>query len=246
VKLYVLRLGTVEVDVAKFMAMEPERGKRYAGPVTAFLIETDDGGHVLVDTGLAPEHVDDPQARLPQPDVVVTMRPEDDIVHQLGRIGLAPADIGTVINTHFDFDHCGGNRHFRHADLYVQRSHYEWASQTETPWRQDWDLEGVEYRLVDGEAEIVDGIRAIPTPGHVPGHASLTLTLPNTGAVIIAGDAAQTHVMFEEERVLGTPDPEQVRASIRALKAIRDRHGATVFVCHDVDRVYRELPAYYD
>ena len=83
-RLYVIPLGIVEVDVAKFMPWEPERGERYSGPVAGFLIQTDDGKNVLVDTGLSPDHIEDPECRIPKPDVVVEMTPEDDIRHQLG------------------------------------------------------------------------------------------------------------------------------------------------------------------
>src|SRR5436305_1119280 len=85
-----LASGSVEVDVATFMPWEPERGDRYSGPAAAFLVQTDDGTNILVDTGLAPEHLENPEARVPQPLVVVTMRPEDDIRNRLAEIGLAP------------------------------------------------------------------------------------------------------------------------------------------------------------
>jgi N-acyl homoserine lactone hydrolase len=251
VRVYVIPLGTVEVDVAKFMPWEPERGERYSGPVAAFLVQLDDGTNVLVDTGLSPDHVDDPEARIPQPDVVVTMTPEDDIRHQLSLIGLAPADIDYVVVTHFDFDHCGANRFFPEATFVVQREQYEYAKATpERCFRQDWDLPELRYRLVDGDQELLPGVDLVATPGHAPGHQSVVVRgLDNTGTVILASDAAHTHVEFEEERVDGTPDPATILASIRKLKAIRDAEDATVLLCHDADAwrsTYRLLPAYYD
>jgi N-acyl homoserine lactone hydrolase len=248
---YVLPLGTVEVDVSKFMAWEPERGERYSGPVAGFLIQTDDGVNVLVDTGLAPEHVEDPEARLPQPDVVVTMTPEDDVRHQLGLIGLAPDDIDYVVVTHFDFDHVGGNRFFPEATFVAQREQYEYAKATpERCFAVDWDLPQLSYHLIEGDQELLPGIELVTTPGHAPGHQSVIVRgLASTGTVILASDAAHTHVEFEEERVDGTPDPETIRASIRKLKWIRDAEDATVLLNHDVDHwrtTYRLLPDFYD
>jgi N-acyl homoserine lactone hydrolase len=249
-RLYVLPLGTVEVDVARFMPWEPERGERYSGPVAGFLIQTDDGMNVLVDTGLSPEHIRDPEARIQGPDVIVTMMPEDDIRYQLGLLALSPEDIDVVVVTHFDFDHCGGNRFFPDATFVVQRDQLEYARATpERCFPQDWDLPGLHYELVDGDRELMPGIELLLTPGHSPGHQSLVLRgLPHTGTVILAADAAHTHVEFEEERVDGVDDPETILASIRKLKRIRDAEHATVLLNHDAgawSTSYRLPPEYY-
>lgn len=250
-RLYVLPLGEVEVDVAKYMATEPERGERYAGPVAGFLIRTDDGTSVLVDTGLAPEHLDDPECRVPAPDLVVRMLPDDDIRHRLAEIDLKPNDIHVVVQTHFDFDHCGGNRFFPKARFVVQRDHYAFAKAH--PKRCpaiDWDRPELRYELVDGDIELMPGIELVRTPGHAPGHQSVVVRgLRHTGTVVLAADAAHTHVELEEERLPGTADDAQLLASIRKVKAIRDSDRATVLVCHDVDawaHSYRLSPDYYD
>ena len=247
-RLYLLPLGIVEVDVAKFMAWEPFRGERYSGPASGFLIQTDDQ-NILVDTGLSPEHVDNPEARTKQPDVVVTMTPEDDVRHRLSEIGVRPEDVSTVIQTHFDFDHCGGNRFFPQATFVVQREHYIYAG--EHPERfpaQDWDRPELEYRLVDGDVEILPGVELVPTPGHAPGHQSVVLRGMDCGTVILTADAAHTHREFEEELVAGTPEDADLLASIRKLKAIRDREQAIVITCHDVDawaNTYTVSPDHY-
>ncbi len=253
-RLYVIPLGTVEVDVAKFMAWEPERGERYAGPVAAFLIQTDDGKNVLVDTGLSPDHIDDPECRIPKPDVVVEMTPEDDIRHQLSLIGIKPEDIDIVVITHFDFDHAGGNRFFPDAQFVVQREQYEYAKATpERCFAQDWDLPELDYRLIDGDQELLPGIELVTTPGHAPGHQSLIVrALPSTGTVILSSDAAHSHVEFEEERRDPNQDEETIEtilASIRKLKRIRDAENATLLLNHDADHWstdYKLLPEYYD
>jgi N-acyl homoserine lactone hydrolase len=253
-RLYVIPLGTVEVDVAKFMAWEPERGERYSGPVAAFLIQTDDGKNVLVDTGLSPDHIDDPECRIPRPDVVVEMTPEDDIRHQLRLIGVEPEDVDIVVITHFDFDHAGGNRFFPGAQFVVQREQYAYAKATpERCFAQDWDLPELDYRLIDGDQELLPGIDLVATPGHAPGHQSLVVRgLPNTGTVILASDAAHSHVEFEEERRDPNQDEETIEtmlASIRKLKRIRDAENATVLLNHDAEHWstdYKLLPDYYD
>ncbi len=250
-RLYLLDYGDVEVDVQKFMAWEPDRGERYKAQAAGFLIQTDDGKNILVDTGLAPEHMEDPECRFPAGDLTVTMTPEDDVRSRLAEIGLRPDDVDIVVQTHFDFDHCGGNRHFPNATFVVQREQYEYAK--ENPGRcppVDWDRSELSYRLIDGEQELVPGVELLVTPGHAPGHMSVILRgLKNTGTVILSADAAHTHREFEEELLGGSPDDEQILASMQRLKKIRDAEDATLIVCHDVDAWngwYKISPDYYD
>src|SRR5262249_39443094 len=162
---------------------------------------TADGGNVLVDTGLAPEHLYDPEARVPRPDLVGAMRPEDHILRPLERIGVRQGDLQYVVKTHPDFGHWGGNKVFPPERLFVQREQYEYAQKN--PERcppEDWDLDALGYDLLDGDRDLFPGVRVVTTPGHAPGHQSVVVRLPRTGTVIVAADAAFTHVMFEEER----------------------------------------------
>jgi N-acyl homoserine lactone hydrolase len=250
-RVYVLPLGEVEVDVATFMSWEPDRGERYVGPAAGFLIQTDAGENVLVDTGMSPEHIENPEARVPQPDMVVTMRPEDDVRARLREVGVDPSEVSLVIQTHLDFDHCGGNRFFAHAPFVVQREHYQYAkAHPERFPRQDWDLPELKYRLIDGDQEILPGIELVTTPGHAPGHQSVIVRgLANTGTLILSADAAHTHREFEEELLPGTAADDDLLASIRKLKRIRNAESATLVTCHDADAwrdEYRISPEYYD
>ena len=45
---------------------------------------------------------------------------------------------------------------------------------------------------LDGEAEVLPGIRLLPTPGHTDGHQSVLVDTPD-GLVVIGGDVAYTY-----------------------------------------------------
>ena len=192
-RLYVIPLGIVEVDVSKFMAWEPERGERYAGPVAAFLIQTDDGKNVLVDTGLSPDHIEDPECRLPQPDVVVEMTQEDDIRHQLGLIGVKPEDVDIVVITHFDSTtraETGSSRtpssSSNGSSTNSRRRRRSAASGGTGTCRAELPAD----RRRPGAAA---GNRARHDAGSAPGHQSVIVRgLPNTGTVILSSDAAHS------------------------------------------------------
>src|SRR5919197_6565968 len=104
---------------------------------------------------------------------------------------------GDVINTHLHFDHCGGNRLFAGVPIYVQRAEREAAREPDYTIPEWAEFEGATYEEVDGEAEILPGIRVVPTPGHTPGHQSVLVDTED-GLVVVAGDVGYTWKQFDE------------------------------------------------
>jgi len=98
--------------------------------------------------------------------------------------------IDVVINTHLHFDHVGGNHRFAGRPIYVQRQELEDARTLEDYTILDWvDAPGVTYVPVDGELELLPGVRLVPAPGHTRG--SQVLVVESDGRrVVIAGDTA--------------------------------------------------------
>jgi N-acyl homoserine lactone hydrolase len=109
---------------------------------------------------------------------------------------LIPRDVVCVINTHLHFDHCGGNRLFAGTPIHVQRAERE-AARGEGYTIPEWvEFEGATYVEHDGEAEILAGVRVVPTPGHSPGHQSV-LVDTDDGLVVLAGDVGYTWKQFD-------------------------------------------------
>ena len=101
--------------------------------------------------------------------------------------GDIPRDVVWVINTHLHFDHCGGNRLFPGVPIHVQRLELQGPHDP-----HEWvDFPGATYVEHDGEAEVLPGIRLLPTPGHTRGHQSVLVDTPD-GLVVIGGDVAYT------------------------------------------------------
>jgi N-acyl homoserine lactone hydrolase len=109
---------------------------------------------------------------------------------------LIPRDVVCVINTHLHFDHCGGNRLFRGTPIHVQRAEREAALADDYTIHTWVDFEGATYVEHDGEAEILPGVRVLPTPGHTPGHQSV-LVDTDDGLVVLAGDVGYTWKQFD-------------------------------------------------
>jgi N-acyl homoserine lactone hydrolase len=120
------------------------------------------------------------------------------------------AGIDMVVNTHLHFDHCGGNRLFAGRPIYVQRRELDDARNQDDYTIREWvDAPGVHYLPVDGELELLPGVRLVPAPGHTPGTQVVVVETPGR-PVVIGGDMA---VWFGE---LDEPETEG-QLLVRAL-----------------------------
>ena len=145
-------------------------------PVYVHVIDHPDA-RVLVDTGMTQLHpaVADMDPRL----VPLSTQADFDL-----------ATIDLVINTHLHFDHCGGNHLFAGKPIYVQRQELEDARNEDDYTIHEWvDAPGVQYVPVDGELELLPGIRLIPAPGHTRG-TQVVVVEAGWRSAVIAGDVA--------------------------------------------------------
>jgi N-acyl homoserine lactone hydrolase len=206
-------------------------------PVSSYLVRLDNGELLLVDTGMSVGHIENPELTwggTPFSEVLTpVMAAADSIEHQLAVVGVTPDDIAHVINTHLHFDHAGNNFLFRNATFYAQRDHYEFAQGNPSFPNEYWNLPGLQFQLLDGATELFPGVEIIPTPGHAPGHQSVLVRLPETGSVIICGDAVYLRDNYDLDNWNGHGDPEAARASAQLLKQRAEAENATLLFGHD-------------
>lgn len=103
-------------------------------------------------------------------------------------VGLAVDDIDIVILTHLHFDHCGYLHLFKGKPIYVQHDELDHAHEAggiDKHYHQPF-YEGVDFILVDGTREIVEGVTAMLTPGHTPGCQSVIVEAKD-GVMAISG-----------------------------------------------------------
>lgn len=202
-----------------------------------FLLTTGDGRHILIDTGFPPGYGSDAAAcsrldGLEHDAQIVRMGPGNLLEGQLALLGLTPSDISLTILTHSHLGQVGGLARLTHAPVLMTRA--ERANPRPLYHRDARPLAwpDADYRLIDDDTEICGGgLIAIPTPGHTLGHLSVLLILPETGPVILTGDAIGRFedVMngFED-----AADEELARTSANRLLALAAESRGMVIYGH--------------
>jgi len=126
----------------------------------------------------------------------------------LKHLGFTPEDITDVILTHLHYDHAGGATKmnadgklvptFPNAKYYVQREHFGWAMKPTEKDRASFLKENFIplqeancLILVDGETELLPGLRLLPIDGHTTAQ-QMVLVRGEDRTLLFAGDLLPT------------------------------------------------------
>lgn len=244
-KLYVMRNGTApdmpkEARVSTGAPIDPT--DVVAIPTMTCLIDHP-AGYVLYDTGWS-----DP-SRWPMKFKV----PEDEkILNSLARVGVKAEDIKYLICSHLHLDHSGSLELFPNAQIIVSDVEFTNVAKLYLLNKlgtiyikadvDQWVKQGLNWKLIDSEYEVVDfldGIKLITLgSGHSFGMLALLVELPKTGNVILTSDA-----IYCTENV-GPPiqlpgviqDPEGYKKSLHFLLDLAKKYNAQLWYGHDMEQ----------
>ncbi len=162
-------------------------------PFTVLAVKT--GGRlVLLDSGTGGGQAGGPKAGL--------------LAQSMAAAGLDPKDVKTIIVSHFHGDHIFGlmakdtnAQTFPDAEIIVPAAELKWWTQPvdSIPQPRRGNAQRVQatlpswknVKVVDGEADLVPGIRAIPAHGHTQGH---TAHLISSGGKQLLATADATNI----------------------------------------------------
>lgn len=201
-------------------------------PCTAFLIRHPAKGLALFDTGLGPRF-ERPAGTSAKG--LADLEDDGTMGARLTAIGVDPADIRWIINSHLHSDHAGGNVYFPNASVIVQSAELDYArAGTDRAYHgPEFDL-GQPFVRVNGEHDMFgDGsVVLFPSPGHTPGHQCARVRTAS-GSVVLAADCCNLKRSLDEMRL---PDhvfnADQAMDTLRVLKSMRDQ-GTRIFYGHD-------------
>lgn len=168
---------------------------------------------ILVDTGIGGKWSEKEQN-------IFGVEPGDGmIVDKLREQGIERQDVSHVIFTHLHFDHAGATTRynedgeleltFPEATYYVQRDQFEWAqnptekdagSFREEDFRPLLDYD--DLVLIDGDQDVLPGIRCIRVDGHTEGLQVVEVSGTNQSLVFVA-DLIPTQHHFRLPYIMG-------------------------------------------
>jgi glyoxylase-like metal-dependent hydrolase (beta-lactamase superfamily II) len=244
-RLYILNCGEgVAGDISRWSGVDSGKSMNFAD--SCYLIHHVHGWF-LWDTGIADAIANMPNGQAPDdPRAIHWYRPKT-LASQLDQLSVKPDDIKYVAISHTHPDHIGNIELFPRTMLLVQKAEYEWPGPGGAPrFKAEHPvtkLEGDHDVFGDGSVTI------LATPGHTPGHESLLVKLPKTGALVLSGDAAHFKANWDNRRVPSINfDKEKTVASMQRIADVLAKEKAQLWINHD--RAQRDglkmTPAHYE
>jgi glyoxylase-like metal-dependent hydrolase (beta-lactamase superfamily II) len=245
-KLYILNCGEgVAGDISRWSPGLNE-GKSMDFVDNCYLIKHAQGWF-LWDTGITDAVAAMPDGLAPADPKAVLWRRPKTLAAQLDQLGVKPADLKGMAISHTHPDHVGNVEMFPTTMLYVQKAEYDWPGTNNQPRFKPehpvTKLEGDRDVFGDGSVTIFS------TPGHTPGHQSLLVKLPKTGAVVLTGDAVHFKANWDNRGVPAMNfNKDQTQASMQKISDTLTKEKAQLWINHD--KVQRDglkmSPEFYD
>jgi len=243
--LHALCCGRLRFDRSLFFPDEAP-GIETTVPVPSFLV-IHPRGKLLFDTGVDCLAATDPQASLGERLARLFRMaggPDEQLPGQLAALGLGPGDITHVANSHLHFDHCGCNALFTGATFLVQEAELDAARAPRSHAHgRGWN-HPLDYRGIDGEHDVFgDGsVLLFPTPGHTPGHQSMSVRLSPDRAFVMAADACYSQEHMDRELLPGAVwDAGRMIESMGRLRRLGERSDTQLLFGHDAQQ-WESLP----
>jgi len=202
--------------------------------ICGFVIQTDAGETVLIDTGFPEKYAQDSQAATEEDDLgslgrVLSVTRENMPQAQLAKLGLMPSDITLMIQSHNHIDHVGHMHAFAHAPILISAAERAlprplyWSGKQAIEWPE------AQYLLVEDDFGLGKGFDVLSCPGHAPGQLAFMIDLPHTGAVLLTSDAISRASEIDEKFAGSWDVPLAVYHGARLMGLAAKRDALVIF-----------------
>jgi glyoxylase-like metal-dependent hydrolase (beta-lactamase superfamily II) len=233
-RVHVLEDGLFITDAGNILG-DQGRKMRIRGAMHAVLIESkeNDGELILLDAGFGRE--------IPKPlEGRYELRREKDLLQAVSETGHSPEDVTAVVLSHLDPDHVGWSLFtpaFPNATVYVQRGALEEAKRMpETDGRNlaagpaGRGLKEGWLELLDGDAEVKNGVNVEVRAGHSEGHQIVWID----DEALFTADLAPSKIFLNPDVIAGVDtDPEAARRNRIEVLAEAEKRDAPVILYHE-------------
>ena len=158
--------------------------------------------------------------------------------------GVEPADVRVVVLTHLHADHAGGGLgpdgepRFPNARYVVHPA--DWAFFADSDDAQDYTARHALARvddlgmldLTEDDRDVAPGVAVVHTPGHTPGHRSVTLTqAPRT--LLLTGDLLHLPIQAAHPEWPSSHDEDPAAGAVSRARLLQDaRQGSWTIGVH--------------
>lgn len=198
--------------------------------IAPFIIWVIEGGEkvIVVDSGPT-----DPEIVAKEPGRDIKRESDEEPLQVLKNVDVNPSEVEIVVSTHLHWDHCGNFPLFPNADIYVQRRELEFAVAPLEIFGEiyeasvfnnnpKWLSSISRFRIVEGDVDLIPGVRLLFLPGHTPGLQGV-LVSTRKGNYCIPSDAVNLYENWENQIPPGIHiDIEDCYRSFRKIREMSD------------------------
>lgn len=220
--------------------------------ICGFLLVTDLGERILVDTGFPQKYADDVVAaskedRLGGFGDVLALSAENMPKAQLAKSGVQIGDIDLLIITHTHIDHVGGLCDFPDVPILIAKAERDLDKPLYWGKVQPMDWPEREYLQVVEDFDLGPNLRVLLVPGHAPGQLALFVDLAQSGPMLLVSDAISRPDEIVEAFAGSWDEALAIKNGARLISLAQER-GAQIIYGHCPAQwpKLRKTPEFFD